>query len=207
MHTFSVKFDPTDKYIAAGCGDGTIRIFNVFTGEQSCILNTATEEPIPTIKVRWCPPVGSGATENILISVNWNGALQHWDTKSGKLLNTLYDKSNELLSVDCQPDGTAFATGGTGQVVQVYDQSSLKLKLSLDGKDNGLSGHNNRINTIKFNKEDPNMLISGGWDRTVKVWDIRQPSPIRELFDPFISGDSLDLHQGYILAGSARTER
>lgn len=39
MATFCVRYDPNDKYIAAGCGDGTIRIFNVFTGKQSYVLN------------------------------------------------------------------------------------------------------------------------------------------------------------------------
>ena len=33
METFCVRFDPNDKYIAAGCGDGSIKIFNVFTGK------------------------------------------------------------------------------------------------------------------------------------------------------------------------------
>lgn len=29
--SFCVRYDPHDKYLAVGCGDGTIRIFNVFT--------------------------------------------------------------------------------------------------------------------------------------------------------------------------------
>ena len=29
--TYCVRFDYNDKYIAASCGDGSIRIFNVFT--------------------------------------------------------------------------------------------------------------------------------------------------------------------------------
>lgn len=31
--TFTVRFDYNDKYIAAGCQDGTIKIYNVFTGK------------------------------------------------------------------------------------------------------------------------------------------------------------------------------
>ena len=31
--TFCVRYDPNDKYLAQGCGDGTIRIYNVFTGK------------------------------------------------------------------------------------------------------------------------------------------------------------------------------
>lgn len=51
--TFSVRYDYNDKYIAAGCGDGTIKIFNVFTGKPSFILNSDMSEGImPTICVR-----------------------------------------------------------------------------------------------------------------------------------------------------------
>ena len=39
QQTFCVRYDPNDKYIAQGSGDGTINIFNTFTGKQSYILN------------------------------------------------------------------------------------------------------------------------------------------------------------------------
>jgi WD40 repeat protein len=60
---------------------------------------------------------------------------------------------------------------------------------------------------VKFDKEDENLLISGGWDYTIKVWDIREPNPCRYIYGPYICGDSLDLHEGYILAGSFRAEQ
>jgi WD40 repeat protein len=50
--TFCVRFDPNDKYIAAGHGDGTIRIFNTFTGKTSYILNNNMEEPMPITQIR-----------------------------------------------------------------------------------------------------------------------------------------------------------
>jgi len=37
--SFCVRFCPNDKYIAQGCGDGSIRIYNVYTGKNSYILN------------------------------------------------------------------------------------------------------------------------------------------------------------------------
>jgi len=50
--TFCVRYDYNDKYIASGCGDGSIRIFNVFTQKQSYILNDQMEETMPTTNVR-----------------------------------------------------------------------------------------------------------------------------------------------------------
>jgi len=31
----------------------------------------------------------------------------------------------------------------------------------------GASGHSNRIFAVKFDHDDPNLLVSGGWDSTV----------------------------------------
>ena len=45
--TFCVRFCPHDKYIATGCGDGTIKIYNVFTQKLSYTLNTDMEQPMP----------------------------------------------------------------------------------------------------------------------------------------------------------------
>ena len=174
MQTFCVRFDPNDKYIAAGCGDGSIRIFNVFTGKQSYILNTNMEEAMPTTNVKWRPLIGPGVTKNVLISVNANGSLQHWHTTSGKLLSTIYDELNPLLCVDYKPDGTKFITGGTDCVIRVYDEEKRKDPLiTLEGGGTGEPGHSNRVFAVKFDKEDENLIISGGWDRSVKVWDIR----------------------------------
>lgn len=53
--TFVVKFCPKDKYIAQGCSDGSIRIYNVFTGKQSYALNVDMESPMPTTCIRWRP--------------------------------------------------------------------------------------------------------------------------------------------------------
>jgi WD40 repeat protein len=50
--TFCVRFDYNDKYIAAGRGDGSIDIYNVFTGKCSYKLNDNMEEPMPTTVVR-----------------------------------------------------------------------------------------------------------------------------------------------------------
>ena len=50
--TYCVRFDYNDKYIAASCGDGSIRIFNVFTQKQSYVLNQDMKNKMPTTNLR-----------------------------------------------------------------------------------------------------------------------------------------------------------
>ena len=50
--TFCVRFDYNDKYIAAAKGDGSIQIYNLFTGKMSYICNDNMEAPMPTTIMR-----------------------------------------------------------------------------------------------------------------------------------------------------------
>ena len=67
-----------------------------------------------------------------------------------------------------------------------------------------LNGHANRVFCVKYNPDDPNFLVSGGWDLNVKIWDIRQPNPVRQIFGPYICGNAIDLNQDVIVTGSYR---
>ena len=92
--TYCVRFDYNDKYIAASCGDGSIRIFNVFTQKQSYVLNTDMQNKMPTTNLRWRPICAPGVTKNVLIATNADGSLTHFHTTSGKQLNRIFDIKN-----------------------------------------------------------------------------------------------------------------
>ena len=87
-------------------------------------------------------------------------------------------------------------------VVRVYDEQTRKLITDLEGGGSGEPGHSNRVFCVKFCADDPNLVISGGWDNNVKIWDIRQQSVARSIYGPYVCGDSIDLHDGFLLTGS-----
>ena len=67
---FCMKFDPTDKYIACGCGDGTTRVFNLHTGKMAFLLANPqgyAMDNMPITCLRWRPVNSEMKTKNILI--------------------------------------------------------------------------------------------------------------------------------------------
>ena len=205
-----IRFDPGDKYIAAGCDDGSIRIFNVLTGKLVYILNqrqtapSGEEEKMPTTCVRWRPAGTSTRTKNVLISVHADGSVQHWHTTSGKCIHKLHSPYNQLYCVDFNESGTKFATAGRDLIVRVYDETTKQVAVEFEPGGSGSPGHSNRIFAVKFYKDDPNIVISGGWDNTIQIWDMREGCAVRAIFGPHICGDALDIRNGEILTGSWR---
>jgi WD40 repeat protein len=52
-------------------------------------------------------------------------------------------------------------------------------------------------------KNDPNLFFSGGWDSSVRLWDVRiGESSVRKFGGPMVSSDSLDLKDNVLLVGN-----
>jgi len=66
------------------------------------------------------------------------------------------------------------------------------------------AGHANRVFSLRFNPDDPNIIISGGWDNTMQIWDTRIDHAVRSIFGPHVCGDSVDICNNIILSGSWR---
>ena len=142
-----------------------------------------------------------GVTKNVMIATNADGSLLHFHTTSGRQLHKIYDPMNQLLTADYKQDGKKFLTGGEDGKIRVYDEQTRQCTETLEGGGGGLPGHTNRVFCAKFVSEDPNLIVSGGWDKNVKIWDIRTSQCVRSIIGPFIAGDSIDVHDGFILTG------
>lgn len=67
-------------------------------------------------------------------------------------------------------------------------------------------GHSNRVFAAKFKPNDQNCLVTGGWDASVFIWDIRQAKHVAAFVGPNISGDTIDMKDEMMLIGSHRAK-
>jgi len=110
------------------------------------------------------------------------------------------------MCLDFNNDGNLFAVGGNDKIVKLYDDNTKSLIAKLESKDYKNPGHSNRIFAVKFLEENDNIIISGGWDNTLKIYDIREKGFVGNIYGPHICGDSLDVKDNKILTGSWATE-
>lgn len=89
------------------------------------------------------------------------------------------------------------------KITLMDDEFKKKIRV-YDSGDSYIPGHTNRIFKIKIVENKPNLFVSGGWDSTLFLWDIRTPKSVNSLFGPCISGDAIDVKENLILTGSYR---
>lgn len=212
---FCVRFSPDNQYLAASFANGAIHIYNADSGKQEFVLNSADKEsggtPLPTTQLRWRPHSTQSKTKSVLISVNceFDGQILHWHIKSGKCLHTITERGNQLFCLDYFDDGSQFATAGRDRLVRVYDEATKRLVQTLQGGDQkNTAGHSNRVFSLKYHPQHPNIILSGGWDNTVQIWDTRRGHSVRSIWNCYLCGDSVDFSQNgdQVLTGSWRTD-
>jgi len=144
--------------------------------------------------------------ERQLISCSSNGDIYCWRPADEELLYHVKE-DNEIYCSDYSNYFNWFATAGGDCRIRIYDDITQKNIQTFYGAGDDILGHCNRIFSVKFHPEDSNILISGGWDNLVYIWDLRQEGPVSHILGPNVSGESLDIYGDHIVAGSYNNEQ
>lgn len=203
---FCLQYSPDNRFLASGCGDGSVRIFNT-VGRLSYTINVGGTNKLPTTCIKFRPLTALSQTAGVLLAGNADGTVSHWHIASQKCMYSIQEEENQIYAVEYRNDAEFFATAGRDCKVRVYEENTKTLVRTMtSGKTKMNSGHSNRVYALKFKPDDPNIILSGGWDNTVQMWDTRVGASVRSIYGPHICGEGLDVLGDHILTASWRPD-
>ena len=198
------RFNSDGSLIATGCEDGAVVVHHTATGQPGAYRFDpkvhGDDEPGMCTALRFVPASSARDSQNVAIVASSSGRIWHWHATTGRCLGArdgapmVEADGNQIYALDVRGDGACFATAGYDGVVRVYDEATHKLKTTLKGEDGGIGGHTNRVFGLRYVRGDANVLVSGGWDNTLQVWDERcGTNSVRQIFGPHVCGDAIDV--------------
>ncbi|CCF60544.1 hypothetical protein KAFR_0K01900 [Kazachstania africana CBS 2517] len=111
---------------------------------------------------------------------SWDGKVRIWDVQNGVAQGrSQYDHAGPVLCTRWSSDGTKVASGACDNTVKLFDVAS--------GQAQQVGNHDGPVKTLRFVNCGPTnqeCLVTGSWDKTIKYWDLRQPTPISTMMMP-----------------------
>ncbi|PBK68743.1 WD40 repeat-like protein [Armillaria solidipes] len=156
MNTLS--YAPDGQTIATGGDDGKVKVWSTHSG--FCFV-TFTEHTAPISAVSFAKQ-GS-----VLFSASFDGTVRAFDLIRYRNFRTFTSPSPvQFSSLAVDPSGEVVAAGSTDSF-EVFLWSVQTGKL-LDI----LTGHEGPVSSLDFSPSGENQLVSGSWDRSVRVWNV-----------------------------------
>lgn len=144
----SVKISNDGKTLAAGCRYGETEIWDLNTRKLRLTLETSSAEKLF---------FSQDGKYLYVIPYSYDGLITKWDVSTGKLIHTIKDPADVIISMEMFPDGKTIAIQRNGYTVYIRNESDWSLRCKIDG--GGVMGNLS---------PDGKYLATG--DREVYVW-------------------------------------
>ncbi len=155
--SINIAFSPDGAWVAAaGHLDGTVRLWDVHSGQIVRSLSHGTESNIHALAF--------SPDEQLLASAGTDATVRIWDAASGQQVRSLGHRAGSW-SVAFSPDGSLLASAGCNGTVQIWEVTSGKLLRTLD--------HNDQVTAVIFSP-DGTLLVSGGYDNQIYLWGVQR---------------------------------
>jgi WD40 repeat protein len=176
-----ITFSPDGQWLISGGLDRTIKIWQINTGE---CLKTLQGHQHPLRTVLFNPQTQQ------LITSSYDRTIKFWNISSGECTQTLIGHNGSVLPIALSAGGQYLASGSLDQTIRVWDTSSSECIQILQG-------HKGIVVDVLFCSTDilfgstipestlPNeVLLSGSFDETIKMWDINTGECLKTLRAP-----------------------
>ncbi len=150
---------PINNLLAAACGDGFVRIFDV---QKRVLIQEFLAHNLSANAVKF-------KKNGKLLTGGRDAYLKQWDTSNNFSLEKSIPAHNyAIYSIALQTNGNLIATASRDKTVKIWDEN-LNVLYRLDKA--GFDGHLNSANTLLWHKPT-GYLISASDDRSIIVWEV-----------------------------------
>jgi WD40 repeat protein len=166
----SVAFSPSQKLLASGGEDKTVKLWSLSDRAE---LDSLIAHQEKVYSVAFHP---NGET---IASGSGDKAVKLWSVKTGEVITTLQGHKDKVLSVQFSRDGKLLASGG-GENDKTVIIWNLAARNSLV-----LKGHADWFGGIHSVQISPNQkfVASGSKDKTIKIWKLKDGQEEKTLSD------------------------
>lgn len=155
--------------LAIGCSEGSVILWDPHSLSPKDFLKHHGER-VTSVSWRDNTCIASAAIDHISIS----------DSRDFRSVNFLSGHHQEVCGLSWSPDRKYLASGGNDNLVLVWDSRKLNLPLVFEG-------HDSAVKAVAWCPFESNLLATGGGsaDRTIRLWDISNPSSTQKTIDAY----------------------
>lgn len=160
----SIAWNSTHRHmLASGSADNTVKLWDL---TQTTCIRTYTHHTGKVQVVEWNPEVRTA-----LITGGYDRKVHAFDTRTPDQMAT-FDLSADVECLKWNPfQPPNFIVSTEDGMVTSFDVRNTSQRLFT------LSAHDKATSSLEFNPVVPNMMVTGSYDKTVKVWNITDNKP------------------------------
>ncbi|XP_036334359.1 periodic tryptophan protein 2 homolog [Rhagoletis pomonella] len=167
-----ISYSPDGQYIATGGEDSKVKLWNTQSG--FCFV-TFSEHSSGVTGIQF------SRNKNFLVSCSLDGTVRAFDINRYRNFRTFSSPERVQFSCVAIDHSSEFVVAGCQDVFEMY-LWSVKLGKLLEV----ISGHEGPVCSVAFSPiSTMTTLVSGSWDKTVKIWNCLENNSEHETIDVF----------------------
>lgn len=167
---YGVAFSPNGREFASVSFDKTLKLWA--TEERKLVASLPKAEDFETLEA--ILSVATSPDGKLVASTHEDRTIRLRDAKSGSLLRSFLGHEDVTSAIVFSPDGKLLASAGYDHEVKLWDVSQGEQTSGTSDAPplkKRFQGHTNWIFGLQFSP-DGKMLVSGGYDKTIRIWDV-----------------------------------